>query len=365
MTVNPETSQSLSFDDARSLFPCLERLAYLNAGTFGPLAQATMDAVEREQRRDLHEARAGAAWYAYTTSLRASARAAIARLVGVQPESVALTASTTDGCNIVLAGLGLTAQDEVVTTSAEHFGLLGALGASPARVVVVEPDPESILAAVTPRTRLIAVSEVLWTTGAVLPIAELRVASGIPVLADGAQSVGAIDVDAGAVDFLTISGQKWLCGPDPTGALVVRDPERLAVARPSSFGQAGYEPDGTFAAREGALRFEPNWIGAGALAGLVTAVELRPPWALPRAAEQAARLRGLLSPHVELVTPDNPSTIVSFRPPPATTAAELVDRLAEAAVIVREIPRTGLVRASGGWWTDDTDLDRLVAGVSV
>ena len=53
--------------------------------------------------------------------------------------------------------------------------------------------------------------------------------TGVPVLADGAQSVGAVPATAAGVDFLTISGQKWLCGPDATGALVVSDPERLAL----------------------------------------------------------------------------------------------------------------------------------------
>ena len=52
----------------------------------------------------------------------------------------------------------------------------------------------------------------------------------LPVLVDGAQSVGAIDVDAAAADFYTVSAQKWLCGPDATGALYVRDPERAAAA---------------------------------------------------------------------------------------------------------------------------------------
>ena len=54
---------------------------------------------------------------------------------------MALTASTTDGCNIVLAGLGLERGDEVITTTDEHFGLLGPLHTSGATVVVAEPDP--------------------------------------------------------------------------------------------------------------------------------------------------------------------------------------------------------------------------------
>ena len=57
--------------------------------------------------------------------LRKQARAALAGLVGAEPEQISLTGSTTDGCNIVLAGLDLQPEDEIVTTSEEHFGLIG------------------------------------------------------------------------------------------------------------------------------------------------------------------------------------------------------------------------------------------------
>ena len=79
---------------------------------------------------------------------------------------------------------------------------------------------------------------------------------GIPLLVDGAQSAGAIALDATPFDFYTFSGQKWLCGPDATGALVVRDPERCTVTAPSYLSQAGYEPTGDFMPRAGAARFD-------------------------------------------------------------------------------------------------------------
>ena len=79
------------------------------------------------------------------------------------------------------------------------------------------------------------------------------------MLVDGAQSVGAIPVAAAGFDYLTVSGQKWLCGPDSTGALVVADPERLRVSAPSYFSQAEYEPDGQFRPKPGAARFDTGW----------------------------------------------------------------------------------------------------------
>ena len=75
----------------------------------------------------------------------------------------------------------------------------------------------------------------------------------------------------------------------------------------------------------------------------------------------SARCRELLEPDVEVVTPPGHSTLVSFRPP--SDPKELVTRLAERGVVVRELPGRNLVRASCGWWTSEEDLQRLVNGL--
>ncbi len=352
-------SGETSFAQARGQFPVLERIAYLNAGTFGPLADATVSAMRTALDRDLVEGRSGLPYFLETLDLRAELRTRLAALVGAEPGTVALTSSTTEGCNIVLAGLGLGPDDEIVTTTDEHFGLLGPLSVSDAHVVVVEPDPERIVAAVTARTRLLALSQVLWTTGAVLPVRELREQTGVPVLVDGAQSAGATPVDVAGMDFFTISGQKWLCGPDATGALVVSDAERLRVTAPSYFSQASYGPDGAFEPREGAVRFERGWWPPASLHGLLAALDTHPGWSFSRARETAERLRERLDGAVEVVTPAERATLVTFRPEDTDPAA-LVERLRTAGIHVRELPGRGLVRASVGWWTSDGDLDRLV-----
>jgi L-cysteine/cystine lyase len=350
--------------EARELFPALARIVYLNAGTFGPLATPTVEAMQAELVRDATEGRSGMPYFLRVLELREQVRAALAALVGVPADSVALTSSTTDGCNIVFAGLGLRPEDEVITTTEEHFGLLGPLRTSGARVVMVAPEPEAILAAVTPRTRLLALSQVLWTSGRVLPVAELREQTGVRVLVDGAQSVGAIPVDARGMDFLTISGQKWLCGPDSTGALVVADPEQLRVTAPSYFSQASYDAEGVFEPRPGAPRFDPAWWPPSSLAGLLAALDLRPEWAFRRAGELADLCRELLAEcGFAVATPPVPSTLVAFRPTSEAPDA-LVERLRQADIHVREIPKTGLVRVSCGWWTNEDDLGRLVAAVA-
>jgi L-cysteine/cystine lyase len=229
--------------------------------------------------------------------------------------------------------------------------------------VVTDPEPERILEAVTSRTRLIAVSHVLWTTGSVLPVDELKASSGLPILVDGAQSVGVIPVDASGLDYYTISGQKWLCGPEGTGALVVTQPEALRVARPSYLSQQAYASDGAFVPKAGAPRFDPNLTPTASVAGLRTAISTIPTWGHERAHELSEQFRSRLAEAgCDVVVPEQRATLVSWRVP-AEESADVVARLAAADVIVRDLPGRGLVRASVGWWNDESDLERLLAAL--
>jgi L-cysteine/cystine lyase len=296
--------------------------------------------------------------------LRARARAGIARALAAPPEQVALTSSTSHGIGLVCAGLDWRQGDDVITTTEEHPGLLGPLDELSRRhgVVLRAVPAAEVTAAVGPRTRLVAVSHVLWTTGRRLDLHRVRRESGLPVLVDGAQSAGAIPVEVGDLDYYTVSAQKWLCAPEPTGALYVRDRDALRVVAPSYASQVSYEISGAFVPKEGAARFDTGWIGIPTLAGLLCALRTHPEWRYERAAENAARCAELLAEHVDVVTPPGHSTLVSFRP--AGDPAELVASLFDRGVIIRELPGRNLLRASCGWWTNEDDLQRLVAGIT-
>ena len=354
--------------EARALFPVLDRIVYLNAGTFGPLARATADVMAEQVRRDVEEGRGGKPYIEEMVALRTSVRERVAALIGTTREHIALTSSTTDGCNIALAGLGLTPDDEIVTTDSEHFGLAGPVFTSGARIRVAEvldasseQAVDAIVAAVTPRTKVIAVSHVLWNTGAVIPVHELKERTGLPIVVDGAQSVGAVPVDVGALDFYTVSGQKWLCGPESTGALYVADPDALRVATPSYFAQESFEPGGRYVPRAGAVRFDSGWTPVAAVKGLATALDLAPDWRFNRIAELAALCRAMLAERVDVVTAPAQAGLVTFASngdPEETTT-----RLSEQGVLVRSVPGTPWVRASCGWWTDESDVQRLAGAV--
>jgi L-cysteine/cystine lyase len=349
-------------------FPVLERVAYLNAGTFGPLAQETVDAVVAQARVELAQGRGGKQYFDAMIDTRARVRGLFAELLGTQPENVALTASTTMGCQIVLSGLRLEPGDEIVTTDEEHFGLLGPLHVSGARVRVAatrgrskEEALAALLAEVVPRTRLIALSHVSWMTGSLLPVEDVKSETGLPVLVDGAQSVGAIPVDVTAADFYTVSGQKWLCGPDATGALYVADPDSIRVALPTYWSREAHDPDGTFEPRAGAGRFDTGPIPVPSLTGLETAVRVAPESRFDDARAITDRCRELLLKRFDVLSPPGEATLVTFRP--EGDAAETVSSLYDAGVVVRDIPDTGWVRVSCGYWTTEEHLDRLLTAL--
>ncbi len=325
----------------------------------------------RWQERVLVEGRSSLGLWEESKELRSDLRQALANVIGADAASLALTTSTTEGCDLVLSGLQLGPDDEVVTTDQEHPGLLGALQVSPAQVRVARlqdrPASEALAAIeaeLSDRTRLVALSHVAWTTGAVLPVAELA-GREFRLLVDGAQSAGAIPVDVRSLgcDFFTVSGQKWLLGPDTTGALYVRPDrvEELALTAPSYL---SWEDTVALVPWPDARRFESVWIGPGPLAGLLASIRFAEELGeerFTRAREITEACRELCGEKAEMITEPRQATLVSFRP--RGDAAEIVSALAQAGVVVRDLPGLGWIRASCGFWTSPDDLERLAAGL--
>ncbi|HLQ60590.1 MAG TPA: aminotransferase class V-fold PLP-dependent enzyme, partial [Candidatus Acidoferrales bacterium] len=120
--------------EARSRFPVLDRCAYLNAGSVGPLSRRTAEAMRVVEERALAEGRASPRAQEASGALWTRLGERLAALVRVPVENLLLTTSTTEGCNLVVTGLRLEPEHEVVTTDAEHPGLLQPLLASGARI---------------------------------------------------------------------------------------------------------------------------------------------------------------------------------------------------------------------------------------
>lgn len=357
-----------SLAELRAAFPVLRDLAYLNAGTNGPVPAAAVAAARAELEREAVEGRAGPAHFAQRERLAAALRAGYAARVGAAAEDVALTTSTTDGIGRVLLALGLRPGDELITSDEEHPGVLGPLLAQRARGVAVRVAPwGEVAAAAGPRTRLVVCSHVSWRSGRFAPLDALR-ALNVPVLLDGAQGAGAVpvDVDALGCDGYAAAGQKWLCGPEGTGLLWLspRLRERLAPPAPGYVNLADPGAGLDAAAHADARAYDTPALPAASLAQAVAALGVlgAAGWdalhahaaALAASAAEALRGRGR-----DVLARDR-TTLVTWREQDPLAA---VERLAAAGVVVRPLPGEPLVRASFGGWNDAGELDRLLAAL--
>lgn len=360
----------MPLEDLRAEFPVLERVAYLNAGTDGPVPRSAADAAAKCARRELENGRAGPEHRASLDRMREDVRARLAGLLGRSLSELALTHSTTDGLNTVLSGMPLGRGAEVLTTTEEHPGLLAPLALAEARTGArIRAVPfEEIAGEVGPKTGLVACSHVSWVTGRVVDAAALAAAEA-PVLLDGAQALGAVPVDVRALgcDFYAAAGQKWLCGPDGSGCLFVA-PEWCGELAPSS---PGYEsladPARALALplHDGARRFDRGAgsgpLTASSLAALKVLQDAGWDAVLSRGPALASRLADGLAERGIEVAPRGVSTLVSWRDP---SPAAAVKRLAAEGFVLRDIPGHGLMRASVGAWSSEDEVDALVAAAA-
>lgn len=351
----------------RSQFPVLERIAYLNAGTDGPLPRAAAEAAGQELEAELHRGRARE-HFERRSELSEALRGSYARALACPPEDLSLTTCTSEGLAIVIDGLRLDEGDEILTSDEEHPGLLGALAAVQESGIGVRLAPfDQIHEHVSPATKLIACSHVSWMTGRQCP-AELAQVD-VTLLLDGAQGVGAVPVELQRLrcDAYAGAGQKWLCGPDGVGMLYTtpRLRGRLATKRrgygnlldPDAGLQASLHADGR--------RLDTLALSAETLACALAASRTLEShgWASvhEEARALALRLCEMLAAAGREVVQGGSGTLISFSSPnPAAERATL----AKLGVILRDIPGTRWLRASVGAWNDEQDLQRLIEGLA-
>jgi len=376
-------------DRIRQEMPVTTSHIYLNTGTFGPLPTCAVQVMQQQIQNELQVGRLGAAAFEQMGTTYTSARQAIARLLNAHEDEVALTDNTGEGLNIICYGLNWQPGDEIITTNHEHISLLAPLYQLRQRYGVVirvadlgpnaeRPVHAAVAELITPRTRLIAISHVTWTTGARLSLSEVGALGrehGIPVLVDGAQSAGAIPIDIHAlnIDFYAIPGQKWLCGPDGTGALYARR-EALKYATSTYVGYWSTEDmhgeDWTIHAN--ARRFEVGGRQTAAVAAQATSLNwleqtVGHQWLFARIAELNAYAFRVLQtvPGLQLLTP-NPgaSGLLAFTlngQSPDEVVTYLRD---EHHIYTRTIPEMNSIRISTGFYNTEEEIDNLVKVLS-
>lgn len=388
----------LSIEQIREQLPAVQATAYLNTGTCGPLPRAAYEVMAEELRRDfMTTARIDANHFPQLAEMRGAVRQAVARVIGADASEIAVTSSTTDGMYVAIIGYRWQAGDELILTNIEHpggmFPSFLAKRRSHIRTRVADiglggGGPEKVVAAIekviTPRTRMIVLSHVSYTTGAVLPlkeIVEMAHSHDVLVVVDGAQGYGALKLDMHDldVDFYACPGQKWMCGPDATGALYARAASVGDIEQ--TFVSGGYMREsmdylgGSIAAALGAARFDTAGRSVELMKGQVAATawisdEVGVDWATNRVRELAGRTYDRLQAlnGVAMVTPREAlGGLIAFNVQ-GISGEDLNRRLAqEHNVTIRHVTtyinNPAAARVSVGFYNNDDDIERLVSGI--
>lgn len=367
-----------------------------NAATSHPKPARVYERVDQVLRNwSANPGRSGHAMAIEAARIIFETRESIARLFHIaHPERIVFTPNATGALNLAIFGiLGGTLHpgDHCVTTNMEHNSVIRPLHALEQRGVTVTKagiDPQAIANAITPRTRLVAVTHASNVAGEITPIAGIIAAAharGVPVLVDAAQTAGSIPIDVGAlgVDLLAAPGHKGLLGPQGTGFLYIAPHLDL---EPILFGGTGSRSDLEDMPDFAPDRYEAGTLNTPGIAGLGAGVEFLMERGVGEVrAHEVALLAQLMDglEAIEGVTIHGPcdprrKTGVVLFTMEGVDPAEIGDRLdAEFGIAVRvglhcapgahralgTFPLGG-VRVSPGYFNTAEDIERAVEAVS-
>lgn len=373
-------------------------LAFLNHGSFGACPRVVLQ--RQSELRARLERNPMQFFVRDLEGLLDEARAAVAPWLGASPDDLAFVPNASTAVNAVLRSLDLSPGDELLTTDHAYAACKNALTfvaeKAGAQVVVAKvPFPlqaseevtRAIVAAVTPRTRLLLLDHITSPTGLVFPVAEIvreLAARGVDTLVDGAHALGMVDVDVDAVGaaYSTFNAHKWLVCPKGTAILHVRE-DRQAGVRPTVIGH------GATSTRTDRSRYqvEFDWPGTTDPTGILcipTAIEaLEAIWpggivALrERNRALALRSREALCELLGVPAPAPPSMIAALAavplPPGHTPGTSALDReplqeaLAERGIEIPVMPWPApphrLLRVSAQVYVRWHHLERLFEGL--
>ncbi|WP_417816908.1 cysteine desulfurase [Tritonibacter scottomollicae] len=240
----------------RSDFPILSRevngkpLTYLDNGASAQKPQVVIDAITKAYSEEYANVHRGLHYLSnLATEKYEGVRGTIARFLNAGHEDhIVLNSGTTEGINLVAYGWAmpqLEAGDEIVLSVMEHHGNIVPWHFLRERQGVVlkwvdteadgSLDPQKVIDAIGPKTKLVAVTHCSNVLGTVVDVKSISAAAhekGVPVLVDGSQAAVHMPVDVQDLgcDFYAITGHK-LYGPSGSGAIYIR-PERMAEMRP-------------------------------------------------------------------------------------------------------------------------------------
>ena len=231
----------------RELCPALLNKTYFNYGGQGPLPTPSLEAIQASWRRIQELGPFTTDVWPFIGAEVSSTRRRLAQLCGVAPHRLALSENVTSGCVLPLWGLPFTAGDHLLISDCEHPGVVAACVELARREdLVIDTLPvqqlrgdqpstdagvmDALEQSLTPRTRLVVLSHLLWNTGQIMPITAVAERLALHpqspyLLVDAAQSFGQIPVQqaAAAADIYAFTGHKWACGPEGLGGVALSE----------------------------------------------------------------------------------------------------------------------------------------------
>jgi L-cysteine/cystine lyase len=319
----------------------------------------------------------------------------IANEVGATPETITLTENVTTGCNIPLWGIEWQENEEILLTDAEHPSIIATvkeiarrfgvkIRTCPILDTLNQGNPVALIKNhLTPQTRLVIISHILWNTGQLLPLKEIvsichnysAVDKQILVLVDAAQSAGSLPLNLpeSGVDFYGCTGHKWFCGPSGVGFLYVR-PELFKTLHPTYIGWRGLvlgNQGEVIDFKEDGSRYEVATSAYPLFFGFQEAILVHHQWGnspqrYQRICELSNKLWSQLTEidGIECLKQTPPqSGLVSFYVKKSLNSRQLVKKLEEKSFLLRTLAYPDCVRACVHYFTLESEVDALVDAI--
>lgn len=300
---------SLPLDQVRALFPHTQNQIYLNHAAISPFSTPVVAELEKYiHRRHLDEIE----MYQVLLPLIAELRELLGLLIHASAAEIAFVPNTSFGLNLLTTGLDWQPGDRILLNTLEfpanvypflHCQRLGVEVdfVKPRANALIEPD--DIVAALTPRTRLLSISYVQFLTGQrhdLVTLGRICREKGIIFCVDAIQGLGAssLDVQAMNIDFLAAGGHKWLMGAQGQGFVYVR-PELMKRLTPAMVGWLSVENawemlDYDLTLRADAARFETGTFNALGMTALYAALKVFARWPMTEITAHILDLSGYL-----------------------------------------------------------------------
>jgi selenocysteine lyase/cysteine desulfurase len=364
-------------------FPVVQDQVFLSHAAVSPLPRRVAEAVQayltRAARGDQEQVSIG--------ELEAQTRTLYARLLGADPDEIALVGPTSLGLSLVASGFPFKPGDQVLVYTDDYPSNVYPWLALVKQGVQIQPlhvkelgriELADIQAQVTNHTRLVALASCHFISGwriDIQGIGQFLRQRGIAFCVDGIQTLGAFPTPVQYVDFLAADAHKWLLGPCGAGVLYVRKAWQ-AQLQPPIYGWHNVECPGFVAQdqlrfKPDARRYEPgtaNWLG---VVGLKAAAELLLEVGIEAIATELLHKRqrfvaALQAKGWSVLQADAPaqhaSAIISLYRADVDMPA-LHRKLAQARIITSlRIDRAGrhYVRVAPHFYNTDAELERLL-----